>query len=34
VPKEIAPLVNERLSGRLKQMGRLIGREPMIKVLA
>jgi exopolyphosphatase/guanosine-5'-triphosphate,3'-diphosphate pyrophosphatase len=33
VPKDMAPLVNERLSGRLKQMGRLIGREPTIKVL-
>jgi exopolyphosphatase/guanosine-5'-triphosphate,3'-diphosphate pyrophosphatase len=33
VPRDIAALVNERLSGRLKQMGRLIGREPMIKVL-
>ena len=33
VPKEMAPLVNERLNGRLKQMGKLIGREPMIKFL-
>ncbi len=33
VPEEMAPLVNERLIGRLKQMGKLIGREPTIKVL-
>ena len=33
VPQEIAALVNERLNGRLKQMGKLIGREPMMKIL-
>jgi len=33
VPKDMAPLINERLNGRLKQMARLIGREPTIKLL-
>jgi exopolyphosphatase/guanosine-5'-triphosphate,3'-diphosphate pyrophosphatase len=33
VPPDMAPLVNERLNGRLKQMGKLIGREPTIRVL-
>jgi exopolyphosphatase/guanosine-5'-triphosphate,3'-diphosphate pyrophosphatase len=33
VPQDMAPLLNERLNGRLKQMGKLIGREPTIRVL-
>ena len=33
MPEDVAPLMNERLQGRLKQMGKLIGREPAIKVL-
>ena len=33
VPRDLAPLVNERLNGRLKQMAKLIGREPLIKAL-
>ncbi len=34
VPTDLAPLVNERLHGRLKQMAKLIGREPQIKISA
>jgi exopolyphosphatase/guanosine-5'-triphosphate,3'-diphosphate pyrophosphatase len=33
LPPDIAPLANERLNGRLRQMARLIGREPVIKIL-
>ena len=33
VPKDLSPLVNDRLNGRLKQMAKLIGREPAIKVI-
>jgi exopolyphosphatase/guanosine-5'-triphosphate,3'-diphosphate pyrophosphatase len=33
VPRIFAPLVNERLHGRMKQMAKLIGREPVIKIV-
>ena len=33
LPPDLAALANERLQNRLKQMARLIGREPVIKVL-
>ena len=33
VPRRFAPLVNERLHGRMKQMAKLIGREPVIKIV-
>ncbi len=32
VPRDLADLVNDRLQGRMKQMARLIGREPEIRV--
>jgi exopolyphosphatase/guanosine-5'-triphosphate,3'-diphosphate pyrophosphatase len=32
LPKELAPLANERVQGRLKTLARIIGREPLIKV--
>jgi exopolyphosphatase/guanosine-5'-triphosphate,3'-diphosphate pyrophosphatase len=33
LPSDLADLVNERLTGRLKQLARLIGREPQIEIL-
>ena len=32
VPRKLGDLVNDRMHGRLKQMARLIGREPEIKI--
>jgi exopolyphosphatase/guanosine-5'-triphosphate,3'-diphosphate pyrophosphatase len=32
LPREFAPLASERLAGRLKQLARLIGREPEISI--
>ena len=32
LPPDLGPLANERVNGRLKQLARLIGREPSIKV--
>ena len=32
LPADLAPLASERLSGRLKQLARLIGRDPVVKV--
>lgn len=34
IPNAMAPLASERVQGRLKQMARLIGREPVIKLVA
>ena len=33
VPRDLADLVNDRLNGRMKQMGRLIGRNPEIRIV-
>ncbi len=33
IPRDLLPLANERVQNRLKQMARLIGREPVIKAI-
>ena len=31
VPKQLVPLINERVQNRLRQLARLIGREPALE---
>ena len=32
LPEDLKPLASERVLGRLKQLGRLLGREPEVRV--
>ena len=34
VPPDLAPLANERVNTRLRQLARLIGREPVVEIMA